>query len=98
MPSVGTQLASAILSVVGLFLALAAILNNRWAVEWRGRDSLQQQSDGHYIGLWVRCEHQPTALAFVTIMMIMLLALPLSWSVPAPECLSAFCCNLLQFA
>jgi len=60
MPSVGTQLASAILSVVGLFLALAAILNNRWAVEWRGRDSLQQQSDGHYIGLWVRCEHQPT--------------------------------------
>jgi hypothetical protein len=60
MPSVASQMAAAVIAVVAVFLSLAAIINNRWAVEWRSRDTLQQQSDGHYFGLWMRCEHQPT--------------------------------------
>ena len=40
------------------------IVDNQWATEHRTRDALDQQSDGHYFGLWKRCEHHPTGASY----------------------------------
>lgn len=60
MGSVGAQIVSAVLLVIGSILATVAILNNQWATEHHDGDLLKQGADGHHWGLWVRCQHLMT--------------------------------------
>lgn len=64
MPSTGTQLASVVLLGFAIVVGIIATLDNQWATEHRTRDALDQQSDGHYFGLWKRCEHHPTGASY----------------------------------
>lgn len=63
MGSSSAQILAVILTFIGTIFALIALLSPSWATEHIDRfDTMKQMADGHYFGLWMRCEHFSTGV------------------------------------